>query len=514
MSGDKRENISYTSSSSSLDPQPFNQDNASNIQVPIEINKNDAKNDDYDDNGGGSLMRTISEYNEMTVTSGEAIKLETEHEKDIEEGIKPKGPPPRYPFFSIENKNLRYSVLKQYAFIMIGLWAFILGVWSIYWGSMFRRDERLINLSILVNLEDDMSAPISQALQLSTYNNRMSISASWKFTSGLSEDEIIKTIHDQDYWAAIYVTKNNISDILIDGFQNGNDVNTTNFVHSFYETGRDPNTMEGIIEPTLYLFQSYFQHNLQSYSYPSIIKNLSTDQFLSLQNTSLLTSYPIIQYTDGTKVDPVTNGPLQVGLIYIIIITFFEVMWMTQLYGTVAKNAITRDYILFRLILSQINYLLISLAFTCLNAAFQINMNATWNGGFGVLWMVSFLTMSAVGGANQNVSLILFAILPPLMGYWLLFFVMINISATFAPIPLCPEFYRFTYAMPIKNAYELMKVILFNTSHRAVGRCFGILVAWIALNNALLPLCMAFFATVTKKKIMAAAKAELEKKGN
>lgn len=134
-------------------------------------------------------------------------------------------------------------------------------------------------------------------------------------------------------------------------------------------------------------------------------------------------------------------------------------------------------------------------------------MNKAWSGGFGVMWMISFLTMSAVGGANENLSLLCFATAPPLMGFWVLFFVMINISATFAPIELCAKFYRFTYAMPIKNSYELMKVLLFDTYRGDIGRNFGILVAWIAVNNLLMPLCLFFFATMMKKKIMGEEKA-------
>lgn len=460
------------------------------------------------------LLRTMSEFNDMTVTSGEARENERVREEDIEKGVRPPGPPPRYSFFAPENKAMRSKLVKMYVVIIVAFWVFVLSVWPIYWGSMYQRDSRLINLHYLVALEEDRTAPISQALAIATASDEMQISASWDFQSNLSEAEVKKLIHDQKYWAAIYVTGNDVSANLTNAFQSAQNINTTNYVRSFYETGRDPTAMEAFVEPVLFSFASYFQEALQTQIYPSIIQNLTSEQFANLQDTNVLTSYPIIQYTDGIPVQPVTNGPLQVGLIYIIIITFFEVMWMTQLYGSVAKSALTVHYIIFRMLLSQLNYLFISLAFTCLNAAFQISMNTTWSGGFGVFWMVSYLTMAAVGGANQNVALILFAVFPPLMGFWMLFFVMINISATFAPIPLCPEFYRFTYAMPIKNAYELMKVVLFNTSHKDVGRCFGILVAWIVANNLLLPVCMAFFSWNMKKKIMKQTQQELQNQKN
>lgn len=499
-------------SSSSSEIQPYPDRNDPNI-----INKTTrANNDDENDGEINNLLRTVSQYTEYSVATGEAIKNEIDRETDLEKGGdgSPPQQPPRYPFFSPENKTLRINILKQYAVIMVLMWAFILGVWSIYWGSMFQRETRLVNLSYLVNLETDENAPISYAMKLATTDGPMPHMANWVFKSNMSEAEIRHEIHQQNYWAAIYVTEDNISDLLINAFQNGENINTTGFINAFYETAKDPNAMEGIIIPTLYHFQSYLQKNLQSTVYPELIDNLTSTQFSNLKDTNVLTSYPIINYIDGISVDSVTNGPLQVGLIYIIIITFFEVMWMTQLYGMVAKNAVTKDYIIFRVILSQVNYLLISLAFTCLNAAFQIKMDNTWSGGFGVFWMVSYLTMAAVGGANQNAALILFAWMPPLMGYWMLFFVMINISATFAPIPLCPEFFRFTYAMPIKNAYELMKIVLFDTSRRALGRYFGILIAWIVVNNLLLPFCMMAFAMITKKKIMKQAQQELANKND
>lgn len=477
--------------------EPLRCPNKSSDNVIIEYN-----DDNDNESNFASLMRTISEYTEKNVMSGQAAEDAYNRAKLLEEGKIPPSLPPKFPFFAPENKDLRWTILKKYIIIIICFWIFILTVWSIYWGSLYNRQDRLINLSILIGLEQDANAPISKALQLATENSELSKAATWVFKSNISETEIQDLIHNENYWGAIFVTENNVSEQLINSFQSGLNISTQNFVHSLYETARDPNAMESIIEPTLFKFASYFQSALQSYSYPLILSNLTSNQFANLQNTNLLSSYPVIQYIDANPVYPITSGPLQIGLIYLIIITFFQVMWLTDLYGTVAKRVITRDYMIFQSFLSQLTFLSISLAFTCLNRAFQINMNNTWSGGFGVFWMFSYLTMAAVGGANQNISLILFAVFPPLMGFWLLFFVIINISATFAPISLCPEFFRFTYAMPIKNGYELMKIALFNTSKAALGRYIGILVAWIVLNNILLPFCILFFATTMKRKIM------------
>lgn len=154
------------------------------------------------------------------------------------------------------------------------------------------------------------------------------------------------------------------------------------------------------------------------------------------------------------------------------------------------------------MIVPQVSYLFMSLTYACLNRAFQLDLNRTWSGGFGILWMFAFLIMSACGGACENVFTVASAILPPLAGFWVLFFVCIYVSATFSPIAVCPKIFRFTYAMPIRNGYELMKILFLDADRSKLGMYIGILVAWIVLNNILLPLCLIFSGYKMKKKAM------------
>lgn len=449
------------------------------------------------------LMRTITQFTDYTLPDRDNNFFE----EKLAEDAAPGGPPPKYAFFSKHNKPMRIAALKEITIIIVILMSFILSVWGIYWGSMFKRDTRFGNLRVIVGVESNQTEPFSQAMIKASQDPRIAPFAGWTILPGLSEEEIIRLVHGQSYWGSIYITNDNISQDLQHAFENGESLNTTGLLRSYYETGRDMNTITAYIKPTLFEFGDVLQSYLQQDFYADMIQSLNDTQFTALRHTNLLT-IPEVIYTDGAPVlSPVVNGPLQVGLIYIVIVTFFQIMWFTKLNAQVGKVVIGRDYIVFRMILSQIVYLFLSLAFACLNAAYQIPLNRAWKGGFGVLWMISYLTMSAVGGANENVALIVFCTFPPCFGFWLLFFVMANIAATFAPIELCPEVYRFTYAMPIKNAYELMKVLMFNTSRHNIGREFGILVAWIFLNNLLMPFCIFFFGYRMKKVAIAEKKA-------
>ncbi|GMG20675.1 unnamed protein product [Ambrosiozyma monospora] len=373
---------------------------------------------------------------------------------------------------------------------------------------MYQRTKRLVNLKVLVVVEDDQSSLISQALNTTAHTHPISSMAGWEIKTGVPESEIVKEVHHHKYWGAIYVSSDDLSSNLISSFSDGSFYNTTNVVRAYYETGRDPNGMNQYIIPAISKFSFLYQSILEHKVYPELLANVSDSNLVNLRDNGMLTSYPTISITDASPLkEPVLMAPLMVGLIYIIILTFFQVLWFMKLNADAAKVLNPKSYLVYRALILQCNFLILSLAYTALNSAFQISYNASWSGGFGVAWMTHYLTMSAVGGANENISLLCFGILPPLMGFWMLSFVVLNVSATFSPIEVCPKIFRFTHAMPIKNAYEISKIIYFNSYRGHLGRYFGVLIAWVAVNMILHPLCLMFFSMRTKKKIQKAAQA-------
>lgn len=490
------------------------------------------------------LFRVASRYTEYSMANGEAeIEAENETRRRLRrlsksEGVEtsklpmaPPPPPPRYSFFAKESAPSRLQFYKEFPTIIIVMCAFIFAVFSIYWGSMYNRQHRYTNLKILVVGEDMVdgqypllsqaliqageSSPLNRLLGWE-YHNRSEI-LQWAEKDGKSsvEDECIWKVHKQDYWGTIYLPNgtetNDLQDIFISA--NTQIPIAQNFVRSYYQSGRDFVTMGSTVTPNLLRFDTAFTGIVGAKVYPQFINNLTDSEKDNLiQNgASILSDLPIIKFTDGRPVtDPVVLAPSQVGLIYIIILTFFQFMWFIHLHGELGKKLTTTSYIIYRIVVSQIAFLFLSLAYSCVSAAFQVTFNNSWKGGFGIQWMFTFLTMSAVGGANENIALLAFPVLPPLMGFWLLFWVIINISPTFAPMALCPKFYRYGYAMPIHNSYEATKVLLFDTYRGQLGRNLGILVAYIVLNIALAPLCIMFASYKFRQQAMAQAEARLE----
>jgi len=105
-------------------------------------------------------------------------------------------------------------------------------------------------------------------------------------------------------------------------------------------------------------------------------------------------------------------------------------------------------------------YLFLSLAYSLVSLAFQINfaggnpitsetsvistVNGNTNsddygrGTFPVYWMLNFIGMIALGLACENVAMV---VGQPWTGLWLIFWVITNVSTSFYDIDLAPTFY-------------------------------------------------------------------------
>ncbi|KAG0664132.1 hypothetical protein C6P44_001204 [Monosporozyma unispora] len=104
--------------------------------------------------------------------------------------------------------------------------------------------------------------------------------------------------------------------------------------------------------------------------------------------------------------------------------------------------------------------------------------------------MSTWLFLWAVGGANKN--MVIFAVRPGIVGFWILGFLIVNLSSTYYPFVLNNNFYRYGYIFPVHNLIAIYRVIFFNTSRWKMGTNYGILIAWIVINIAAMP----FFLTL------------------
>lgn len=438
----------------------------------------------------------------------------------------------RYSFFNQSLKAHRARLGIKFLFIYTMMGVLTLGIFSIYWGSMYKRQEKTKNFHMLVVMGDSQTVNGVESVVGNQMRSLLNTTTAKKYGTwdirsyddirelGLKhknnsvEQEIERIIHHQKYWASIYI-KPNASYNLYQAIQLGDaSYNATNnTIVLIYETGRDFLNMAQYVHPSLNAIEKLWlaaQPNVTL----ALIENMdNSSDVLSNRNSVMLATtpltfayYDLIPYTN-----PVLVAPNQVGLIYMIIMTFFQVGFFSDVHLVVelSFNLKRPHYLAYRVLSSTLSYFVLSLFFSFVSLAMQIDFQVAFGrSGFLVYWMVCFLTFAAVGLANEIMAMILITIYPPLVGYWLILWVLVNVSPTFAPFELLPGVYKYGYAMPIHASSEISKVILFNTWKGKLGYNFGILVSWVVFQYLALPFWITWFQkTMGKKKQKAAAKA-------
>lgn len=364
-------------------------------------------------------------------------------------------------FFNPKFKSERKRIALKVGLIYLIMATLCLGIFSIYWGSAVGRNGRLVNLKYLVVIEDN--GVIGSAFEelISTPEVRhygtfhIFNSSSWMEITNKSgrdsEQEIISEIHKQNYWTALYV-KPDASQNWIDAVNSGSDsYNVSNStINNFYETGRDFNGMNSYVTPNVKLIEEMWLHGQPQVTERLLQSANPTENSWRVISAPIsFTHYDFVPFTD-----PVLVAPSQVGLIYMIIVTFFQINFFADIHKEVAHQGIKKPhYIIYRLSTAMISYLILSLTFGLVTIACQVDFTVTFGkSGFLVYWLIAFLTMIAVGTVNEIMALLLIMVYPPILGFWLLFWVISNITPAFVPIALSPEFYRYGYALPIYNS--------------------------------------------------------------
>jgi len=435
-----------------------------------------------------------------------------------------------YSFFNSKLKSQRKRLLVQFGFVYLLMAVLILAIFSIYWGSMVNRGSRLKNLQMLAVIEDDVTVDgISPVIGDSFYQLLQTPEAKYRGTwnvFNLSEweaialrnnrtslEEIQLQIHNQHYWSGLYVKPNasyNWVQAVINGDSSYNV--SENTISNTYETGRDFMNMNSYVTPAIRLLETWWL-DLQSNVSKQLLDYVEDKSVLSSQGSLDVMTTPMTFIFDDRAPwdDYVLVAPSQVGLIYMIIITFFQFNFFADLHKEVAMSKLRpHHYYMYRVFSAILSYFVISLFMGLVSLACQVDFTVTYGkSGFLVYWMISFLTMIAVGTVNEIMGLLFILFYPPMLGFWLLFWVICNITPTFTPLALSAKFFRYGYAMPIHNSYEASKSVFFNVSKGQIGRNIGILVAWCVLSNiALVPVLKLFGSTMGKRAAQAAKEAK------
>ncbi|EDO15290.1 hypothetical protein Kpol_449p5 [Vanderwaltozyma polyspora DSM 70294] len=432
------------------------------------------------------------------------------------------GPPPRLNFWDNSLKDLRFTICKQLVINLFLLGFMCFTVLCIYWGASYHRDKFIHKVNILaVFQDDDGNSPLSRLAYEILDNYTSTVKGNWKVynqsefmnhyhltDSSQVNQKIFEIIHHEDYWFSLNI-KENATRNLISSLTDNNSSNifdSTEYFEVGYESGRDPTNLKSAILPISQAFQSVYKKLYPATVLSPIINsvNISDTEPEKLISASSM-DFTFSDWRPFT--DAVILTPLQVGSIYTLILTVVQFALWGKVHGMVSQKLKIPQLIVYRILISVVTLFFLSLFFCTISAIFQVDFTMAFGrGGFVVYWMSTWLVMLAVGGANENVITLIVAYGTEYLAFWLLTWIILNISVTFFPMALDSNFYRYGYAMPIHNAVDIYKVIFLNLSKHKMGRNYGILVAWVVLNWTLLPL----FMKISGAKMQKNAKEQME----
>ncbi|CAI5760461.1 unnamed protein product [Candida verbasci] len=425
----------------------------------------------------------------------------------------------KYKFWDKEFKNERTKIILRFIYNYIYLIAGLCIALCIYWGSYYNRTSRFKRMKMGIYIADQPVGvlpnivgktieyfftnvtAIQAAGDFQVWNYEKLDEAAKSHNNNITE-EVYRQIHHQKVWLGFYVREN----ATLQWYQalaTGQNFNiSTSLMELVYETGRDYNAVNNYII-TVYqqILRGYYTFIPQSNLVGSMLNTLNETQVNNIMNNApeLVTTIPTFKVVDLLPVqNPVFQAPLQIGLIYLVIFAFFQFIFTIKIHMYIAEKIKGLPYVGYRILSAQFAYLIVSLAFVTLNTAFGLDFTRTFGySGFLVIWMFGYLTMASLGSIIELLVLLLFVIKPQLIGFLLLFVAVTNLAPTVSPIVLCPDFYRYGYAMPVRNAYDLLHVAYFDAWKGHMGRNIGVLITWIVVSNAVMPFVMKWMA---KKK--------------
>lgn len=414
-----------------------------------------------------------------------------------------------------------YEVCLKLLQSYLKVFLLFLGFLSLYWGSTYHRQDRWRNMNMVIVSEDTpftlANGTTVQPLLANAFldmvfeNSTVNRLGGWQHASidkfrqtadkynNTVEEEIIRQVHHQKYWTAVYI-RPNATQLILEALKAPNTSTlalsgqVALLVTVFYESGRHYSALNQYVIRNIYLAENvWLNYYVSQQVYQPLVQTLSDDEKLGLvanNNTlAVLNTMPTFNITDGRpSVNAAILGPSELGLIYALVFSFHQFNFSLEIYAYIRSKLKVKHYLVWRFFASQVNCLVLSLVYCLVTIAFKIPINVAFGrSGFLVFWMFMYLFIAAVGGLNEVMATLLLAYDQKLLlAPWMVFNIVLNVSTVFAPFELMPKFYRYGYAMPMYNVYEALKVVFFDTWKGHLGRNLGVLAVWIVVTQFLL----------------------------
>jgi Protein of unknown function (DUF3533) len=284
--------------------------------------------------------------------------------------------------------------------------------------------------------------------------------------------QVREGVYNQDAYAAVIINANATA-LLKAAVEQGNTTyDPKGAGQVILNSARDQTTSSTYIVPSITALQSLIALDFSSLWVPSVLRNGSiSTATLGTVPQALSPGIAFTIYDLRPFGPPVATPAVSIGLIYLIIVSFFSFTFFLPIhmkYISPKGHPPLHFYqlIIWRWAATVVSYFLLSCVYSLVSLAFlmpmsnppashtepAINPNAYHHGTFVVYWMINFVAMTAFGLACENVAMLLGT---PWTALWLIFWVISNVATGFYDLPQASRFYRWGYAWPMHNGISV-----------------------------------------------------------
>lgn len=415
----------------------------------------------------------------------------------------------------------------------------IMGFLCLFWGALFRQNDQVHKLGVWV-VDFDGQAPYSDTTpfvgpfvtdSIRDILKGGGIVPGYTFAppSDFDNDplKVRQSVYDFNAWAAVVINPNATA-LLEAAVRQGNaSYDPLGACQIIYNSARDQTTSSSYLLPSMTVLQKRVVTDFgRAWIAHLLASNVSASSMnLDIAPQAISPGIEFTVYDLRPFGPPIATPAVSIGLIYLIIISFFSFTFFLPIH---MKYLSPKGHpplhfpqlIIWRYVSTVLSYFFLSLIYSFVSLAFLMpmsrgpgshvwperNPNAYGRGTFVVYWMGNWVGMTAFGLASENMAMLLGT---PWTALWLIFWVISNVATGFYALELAPTFYRWGYAWPMHNIVELTRSTLFDL-HPRIGLNFGILFAWCAIDTILFPICCYYMRWNTARVKRNAAKQEEE----
>ncbi|KAL4938721.1 hypothetical protein BDV06DRAFT_231574 [Aspergillus oleicola] len=259
-----------------------------------------------------------------------------------------------------------------------------------------------------------------------------------------------------DYWGAIYSSRNASARLsaALTSPESAQTYDSSQALGYIWSSTRYPSMSQGVYSNLLQITQGAASVYKQTTAAETLISINVSDPSIARTILNPISATPIDLHpmSQGTKFYYNT-----VSMVMPIIIQFFFIMALNGISAqtNVLSTLSPRTNTLLRLTISICYTFIAALVMTGYIWAFREDWDVT-SGQFALTWMAIWLAMHV---HNLLIDFATAAIPMQFMPFFVLTWVIVNVTSTIAPFELNPGFYRVGYALPAHQLYELLMQI-------------------------------------------------------